>query len=74
MAYTLYLNGVAQGPVPERVAAPKVAPEEKARRLALCMACEHIDPEKKKCRLCNCRVSIRTGWVARGCPLTPPKW
>lgn len=47
-------------------------PEERARRRAICHACEHF--AGGKCRLCGCI----TNWAARieskHCPDKPPRW
>jgi hypothetical protein len=74
MGYTLFINGVPQGLGPERAEAQKVAPEEKARRLAICAVCEYFDPAKTMCRLCRCGLVARAGLLDKHCPLPVPKW
>jgi hypothetical protein len=48
-------------------------PEEKARRLALCLACPEcaVDAQgaPKSCRKCGCGLQIKAAWLSQRCPL-----
>ncbi len=46
--------------------------EERARRLALCEACDRLNPENRKCIECTCVVDYKTTRASEVCPLG--KW
>lgn len=48
---------------------PTVNPIVKARRMALCMACEKFNSEKQSCRACGCKLKLKTSWALETCPL-----
>ncbi len=39
----------------------RVDGQEKVRRLAICEACEHFDPDARKCTTCSCYMDVKTG-------------
>ena len=39
----------------------RVEPPEKARRLTICEACEHFDPDHRKCKVCSCFMDVKCG-------------
>lgn len=65
-----------------------VTPEEKARRMDICKACEFViqhakHPERFRCSKCGCHMNY--SWLSapgfskaelatESCPLDPPKW
>lgn len=53
---------------------PQATPEEKARRLSLCVACDLYDSARKRCRHqnCGCNLDKKAGWADQHCPLR--KW
>jgi hypothetical protein len=53
---------------------PTVSDEEKARRLAICGACENFDAEHGSCRICGCAMKLKASWALEKCPDTPPRW
>jgi hypothetical protein len=60
------------GAVVRHVAAglPTVSEEEKGRRMALCLACEHyVDG---RCALCGCFTAAKAAWAREKCPVG--KW
>ena len=49
--------------------------EERARRLAICRNCEHIESagtKYERCRQCGCVLAFKSALAALGCPLK--KW
>ncbi|TXH42683.1 MAG: hypothetical protein E6Q97_35310 [Desulfurellales bacterium] len=38
-------------------------------RYDTCKGCEHYNPEKDSCRLCGCKMSVKTGWSEQECPI-----
>lgn len=38
-------------------------------RYDTCKGCEHYNPEKDSCRLCGCKMSVKTGWAEQECPI-----
>ncbi len=50
----------------------KASDEEKARRLALCLACPEVVVdgmgEPRSCRACGCRLRIKASWASQTCP------
>jgi hypothetical protein len=54
--------------------AEQVAPEERARRLAICATCEHFDAAAERCGRCTCYMPLKTRLVAWHCPLPEPRW
>jgi len=75
--YRRLWSGLPQEPYaePSHVkAGSQAAPEEKARRLAICTVCEYFDPTKTMCRLCRCGLVARAGLLDKHCPLPVPKW
>jgi hypothetical protein len=47
-------------------------PEEQARRLGICRACEHFDG--RRCRLCACVARWKARLSSEHCPDKPPRW
>ena len=47
---------------------PKTTAEEAERRMAVCTACDNIDPVWQTCKLCNCYMPRKTTWRTVGCP------
>lgn len=60
---------------------PARTDEEVVAILETCQACDKWNPEKTRCRICGCRVSLGR-WSVRNkarmatehCPLQSPKW
>jgi hypothetical protein len=48
----------------------QVSPEEKQRRLDLCVICEHY--ANGRCAKCGCGLDSKTGWDSERCPIG--KW
>ena len=46
--------------------------EEKARRLAICEACDQFS--HGRCRRCGCLLMAKVAAATEHCPLDPPKW
>ena len=46
--------------------------EEKARRAAICGACEHF--ADGRCRLCGCWLHYKQSMASEHCPDAPPRW
>lgn len=53
---------------------PTVSDDEKARRLAICGACDHFEPEKSHCKICSCWMDMKASWEDMQCPDKPPRW
>ena len=51
---------------------PMATEEQKAARLGICATCEHLDHERRGCRLCGCSMDMKTGWADSACPIG--KW
>lgn len=51
---------------------PTAAPEQTAERLAICQECEHHDPDRDRCSVCGCGLSLKASWADQSCPLE--KW
>jgi hypothetical protein len=54
---------------------PQASEEDKAKRLAICQACENYDGGG--CRACGCPgagLAMKLGWADGRCPIEPPKW
>jgi hypothetical protein len=51
---------------------PQTPTETQSARLALCVVCEHIDPDSGSCRKCGCPVQAKTSWAMEKCPVG--KW
>ncbi len=49
---------------------PQASEEEKGRRMALCLACEHW--QDGRCTRCGCFVAAKTAWAREKCPVG--KW
>ena len=49
-------------------------PEERARRLSICHACEHFAAAKGRCRLCGCAANLAARVASKHCPDDPPRW
>jgi hypothetical protein len=49
---------------------PAAGEEEKSRRMALCMACEHW--QDGRCTQCGCFTAAKTAWAREKCPVG--KW
>jgi hypothetical protein len=47
---------------------------EQERRLAICRACAHYDPDRQRCRKCGCLARWKARLQSEHCPLDPPKW
>jgi hypothetical protein len=47
--------------------------EERARRLAICQACEHFAADEGRCRFCGCVAVFAARVAGKHCPLDPPK-
>lgn len=53
----------------------KITPKaERARRLAICLACPKYDSVQKRCSVCGCFNQARVFIASDSCPLNPPKW
>ena len=50
----------------------RAAPEEQARRLAVCRECAELFDGT--CRLCGCYVAARAAKAGMRCPAVPGKW
>jgi len=48
----------------------EATPEERDRRLALCLVCEHWREER--CTQCGCYVRAKAAWLEQKCPVG--KW
>jgi hypothetical protein len=51
---------------------PEAATEEQERRIAICLACEHLDQNNGACRQCGCPARRKSSWALESCPLE--KW
>jgi hypothetical protein len=57
-----------------RSGAKRASRKERSRRLALCVACENYDPDKKMCKVCGCGIRDeasmidKIGWAEQHCP------
>lgn len=38
-----------------------VTADEASARMAVCLTCEHRDPEENKCTVCTCFLDLKTG-------------
>lgn len=45
-----------------------VSSEEQARRLAICGECPFFDSDRVVCKICGCRLAIKTKWATSKCP------
>lgn len=63
------------GTVAHAVAVAKpAAPDERARRIAICNECPNLNREKGRCRLCGCPLESRSFFERAHCPDNPPRW
>jgi hypothetical protein len=51
---------------------PTVTDEVKAKRLALCVVCEHYNAVRGSCNKCGCILKTKTSWALERCPIG--KW
>jgi hypothetical protein len=47
----------------------RAAPEEQARRLAICGGCEHFEAEAVRCKKCGCNLSLKARLSGWHCPI-----
>lgn len=70
---TEMLAGVIQA-IGQVVRGARVVPEVAEARLAICMECEHLILEKKRCSLCGCFMQTKTYIAKASCPDDPKRW
>ena len=48
--------------------APNVTEVQYASRVQTCDACEHLNREEMRCKLCGCMVEHKAKWQTSNCP------
>lgn len=60
--------------IPQIFVGARVVPEIAEARMAICMGCEHLILESKRCSVCGCFMEKKVYLASVSCPDKPKRW